>query len=279
MDQHYFLCFQTCLYNCTFSKLLKDKLLETKMSPLAFVFMVCCFLIMSTASAESTEVKEALIRFMAQLSSGNSATLRGWNSSSDPCVDTWTGVVCDSRGTSVMKIVLDRLNLSGTVDAESLCVADSLTVFSLSNNNVVGKLPEEISKCTKLSHLYLRGNYFSGALPPSLSKFHSLRRLDVSDNTFSGELPDMSEAYSLVSFLAQQNLFVGNIPDFNFANLEEFNVSNNHLTGPIPVGGVFFGASSFSGNPGLCGPPLSNSCSASAPAPAPAPAPVPSSYM
>ena len=47
--------------------------------------------------------------------------------------------------------------------------------------------------------------------------------------------------------------------------LAMFNVSHNHLTGPIPQGNQFttFPNASFDGNPGLCGSPLSRACGSS----------------
>ena len=47
--------------------------------------------------------------------------------------------------------------------------------------------------------------------------------------------------------------------------LEFFNVSENNLTGPIPQGKQFstFSNTSFDGNPGLCGTPLSKACRSS----------------
>ncbi|WVZ18547.1 hypothetical protein V8G54_007245 [Vigna mungo] len=70
----------------------------------------------------------------------------------------------------------------------------------------------------------------------------------------------MVHVSSLISFVAQNNYFTGEIPSFDFSNLEEFNVSNNNLHGPVlDVGGKFH-ADSFSGNPNLCGEPISNAC-------------------
>ncbi|KAL3835174.1 hypothetical protein ACJIZ3_009910 [Penstemon smallii] len=134
------------------------------------------------------------------------------------------------------------INLTGILDATYPCVADSLLVLSLNDNNIIGFLPEEISKCSNLTHLYLHGNSLTGTVPAALLELRNLKRLDVSQNL---------------------------IPNFSFENFQEFNVSNNKLDGEIPYSGSSFGVSSFSGNPGLCGESLSYSCTA-APAPAPA---------
>lgn len=61
-------------------------------------------------------------------------------------------------------------------------------------------------------------------------------------------------------FLAQDNQLSGQIPKFDFSNLDQFNVSNNNFSGPIPDVGGRFSNSSFSGNPELCGKPLSEEC-------------------
>ncbi|OMP10655.1 hypothetical protein COLO4_04369 [Corchorus olitorius] len=64
----------------------------------------------------------------------------------------------------------------------------------------------------------------------------------------------------LKMFLAQNNQLTGEIPEFDFDNLDQFNVSNNLFKGPIPADANRFPASCFLGNPGLCGDILQIKC-------------------
>ncbi|KAL0385048.1 UNVERIFIED_CONTAM: putative LRR receptor-like serine/threonine-protein kinase [Sesamum radiatum] len=223
------------------------------------------FLLLSMAHAETTEARNALVQFIEKLAPQRGENW-GWNTSSDPCKGGWKGVTCYSDLATIKKIVLDELNLTGTLDAASLCSTKALMVLSLNSNNVVGTLPDEISKCSHLTHVYLHGNNFSGSLPGSLSRLSNLKRVDVSDNGFSGGIPDMSRISGLLTFLADNNQLSGELIKFDFSNLEEFNVSNNNLSGPVPDLGGRFNGTSFLGNPGLCGNPLPNACPPSPPA-------------
>ncbi|KAL7115234.1 hypothetical protein ACP275_04G172000 [Erythranthe tilingii] len=225
-------------------------------------------LILSTANSETTQVRDALVQFMAKLSpsdnnnnNGQREPNFGWNATSDPCNNAWKGVFCYPNSVTIKKIMLEELNFTGTLDAASLCTAKSLAVLSLSSNGIAGVLPEELSECGRLTHIYLHGNRFSGNLPKNLSSLSKLKRLDISENGFSGDIPEgFSRISGLLTFLAQNNRLSGVIPNLDFSNLEEFNVSNNELTGPIPDGGARFNETGFLGNPGLCGKPLPNAC-------------------
>ncbi|OWM90482.1 probable inactive receptor kinase At2g26730 [Punica granatum] len=230
------------------------------------VFSVLSILLFLPAAAYAVDegTRKSLVQFMNKLAPQREPGW-GWNLSSDPCADLWKGVTCSSPSQTVKKIVLEGLELSGILDCDSLCSVKTISVLSLNDNNVSAVIPEEIAKCKRLTHLYLRSNKFSGKLPKGLSRLNNLKRLDLSGNDFTGELPDLARISGMLSFLAQDNRLEGGLPEFDFANFDEFNVSNNELVGPIPDVQGRFGVASFSGNPGLCGTPLPNVCPPAAP--------------
>ncbi|KDP20722.1 hypothetical protein JCGZ_21193 [Jatropha curcas] len=241
------------------------------------VFLILMFLLVNVfpmSNSVEENVKQALVQFMDKLSEGNDNNL-GWNVTSDPCTDGWVGVTCDSKLQTVKKIVVDEFNLTGTIDASSLCEVNSLVILSLRRNYIVGFIPDEIGNCKILTHLYISDNRISGRIPDGLLQLRNLKRLDISNNYLSDNIPTLSGISGLLSFLAQGNQLRGIIPDFSFSNLlQEFNVSNNELSGRIPDILSNFSAASFSGNAGLCGKPLSNACP-----PSPPPASSPFSYF
>ncbi|KAF8390376.1 hypothetical protein HHK36_024902 [Tetracentron sinense] len=232
-----------------------------------WVLFISLFLLLHITNSEEEDVKRSLAKFYEQLWSGNGQRdpSWGWNATSDPCTDKWKGVICDSQSISVKKIILNGLNLTGTLDASSLCTAKSLVVLRLNDNHIDGEIPEEISNCKQLTHLNVSWNQFSGNLPSNLSRLNNLKRLDISNNNFSGNLPELPRISGLISFLAQTNQLSGEIPQFDFSNLAQFNVSFNNFSGPIPDLHGNFKESSFTGNPELCGKPLPKACPPSPP--------------
>ncbi|KAK1316833.1 putative inactive receptor kinase [Acorus calamus] len=222
------------------------------------------FLLPNMSTSEEEPVKAVLIDFLHKLSIENKNIDSDllWNTSTDPCTGGWIGVYCDKRNVTVQKIVLEGLQLDGYIHLSRLCAERSITVLSLKQNNLQGGLPDDIGGCKRLTQLFLGGNRLSGPLPSSLSSLNNLKRLDVSDNMFSGPLPpDLSKISGLVTFSAQNNNLNGSIPRFDFKNFDDFNVSYNDFSGPIPEGGGGqLSYMSFVGNPGLCGEKLKNAC-------------------
>ncbi|KAL8248708.1 hypothetical protein R6Q59_005576 [Mikania micrantha] len=236
-----------------------------------FISFLYLFFLIHTAKSVDDDAIRSLASFFENLS-GNfsqSAPVSGWNRTSDPCRSNWTGIVCYDQTPIVKSIVLNSLNLSGTFNPSFICnitsLATTVAVISLQNNNLHGESFDTVANCKSLTHLYINGNKFFGSVPDSLSQLNNLKKLDISDNGFSGSLPSLTRISGLIEFTAQNNHLSGSIPNFNFLNLAQFNVSNNALSGPIPPGGDRFTATSYLGNPELCGDPLPVKCEISSP--------------
>ncbi|CAL9088709.1 unnamed protein product [Musa textilis] len=196
--------------------------------------------------------------------------LSSWSSSTPPCgpPSHWSGVIC-LHGI-VIGLRLANLGLSGTINVDALSHFKGLRSVSLNSNNLSGPLPPGLARVRTMRSLFLSHNRFDGEIPDAV--FGSMRRLKklwLDHNQFSGPIPtSIFNATKLTELRLDDNAFDGLIPSFNLSSLKSFNASNNHLTGPIPASLARFDASSFAGNPDLCGPPLS-----STPCPTPGPPP------
>ena len=90
--------------------------------------------------------------------------------------------------------------------------------IDLSNNNLTGTLPAELSDLRSLGILLLNGNNLAGEIPEDLNNVYSL---NLADNNLSGRLPS--------------ELFAGRVYSgypFRFVDLQLQN--NSGLTGPLP---------------------------------------------
>ncbi|XP_037467614.1 receptor-like protein EIX2 [Triticum dicoccoides] len=120
-----------------------------------------------------------------------------------------------------------------------------LVNLNLSSNSLTGQIPEEISLLIGFTNLNLSSNQLMGEIPNQIGDLKHLESLDLSYNLLSGAIP--SSLPSLTS-------------------LSHLNLSYNNLSGAIPSGPQLQTLDNqmyiYSGNPGLCGPPLSRNCSA-----------------
>ncbi|KAH7522752.1 hypothetical protein FEM48_Zijuj07G0171800 [Ziziphus jujuba var. spinosa] len=115
--------------------------------------------------------------------------------------------------------------------------------IDLSCNMLNGDIPSEITLLVGLVSLNLSRNNLSGQIPARIGNMRWLDFLDLSNNHLLGRIP---QGLSLIDGMGVLNL------------------SNNNLLGKIPTRNTgklqSFEASTYMGNPGLCGDPLSNKC-------------------
>ncbi|KAL9458674.1 hypothetical protein AB3S75_007527 [Citrus x aurantiifolia] len=136
-------------------------------------------------------------------------------------------------------------SISLTMKGNDIQMERILTTFAtidLSSNKFQGEISVVLGKLNSLKSLNISHNNLTGGIPSSLRNLTELESLDLSSNKLAGRIPTQLASLNYLSVL---------------------NFSNNQLEGPIPGGLQFntFGNDSYSGNSGLCGFPVSKSCS------------------
>ncbi|XP_020103227.1 receptor-like protein 12 [Ananas comosus] len=176
-------------------------------------------------------------------------------------------MVTSSAGTEVLALIsyeffsdfngaIGYLATASVIDkGQSITLEKILTGFTLidlSNNQFHGAIPEVIGNLRSLRALNMSHNAFTGGIPSGFGGLAQLESFDLSSNQLSGEIP---ESLTSLTFLASLNL------------------SYNSLVGRIPQGNQFstFTNTSFEGNVGLCGRPLSKQCNGDSSPTSPAP--------
>ncbi|KAM7465834.1 hypothetical protein LguiB_013396 [Lonicera macranthoides] len=113
-----------------------------------------------------------------------------------------------------------------------------LEFLDLRNNNFFGKIPTSFGFLHQLQLLNLHSNNFIGELPSSLKNCTTLEVLDISDNKLSGQVPAWIGTHltSLVVLTLRRNGFSGSIPlsicNLNSTQLLDFSL--NKISGIIP---------------------------------------------
>ena len=159
---------------------------------------------------------------------------------------TWSGVTCDNTSSNVIGISLSNNNLVGTLpDLSGLTALQSFAVNSdFPNANQLGGPIPALSALTGLQDFEVNGNQLTGSIP-SLAGLTSLTLFSANDNQLTGSIPDLSGLTALQTFTVNGNFFTGSIPSLSgLTALQDFEVDGppaqiGSLTGPIPsLGGL-----------------------------------------
>ncbi|KAK5838143.1 hypothetical protein PVK06_006870 [Gossypium arboreum] len=141
----------------------------------------------------------------------------------------WYGIQCTNC--RVTAILLESRGLSGKINADAFVLLSELVTLSFKNNSLSGNIMD-FSSNPKLKDIDLSKNMFDGPISRSLLSLNLLESLQLQDNHLTGP-----------------------ILGFDQTSLTSFNVSNNSITGPIPVTDTLrsFSSASYSSNgPYMC---------------------------
>ncbi|KAH9715620.1 LRRNT 2 domain-containing protein [Citrus sinensis] len=126
-----------------------------------------------------------------------------------------------------------------SVEIMLLKVPNIFTSIDFSSNNFEGPIPEEMGQFKSLYALNMSHNALTGSIPSSFGNLKQIESLDLSMNNLSGKIPSQLASLNFLSVL---------------------NLSYNNLVGKIPTSTQLqsFSPTSYEGNKGLYGPPLTN---------------------
>ncbi|WOL08372.1 hypothetical protein Cni_G17125 [Canna indica] len=203
---------------------------------LLLLFLAVSFHGLQLASSLNQEGRYLLQAKRGLVDAGNS--LSTWDDrDATPC--KWAGVSCsDSDPPSVVAVNLTGFDLEGPFPS-FLCRLPSLASLVLSINLINSSLhAASFDSCNALSHLDLSQNNLVGPLPDALAKLPNLTYLDLTGNNFSGAIPLSFGRFPHIQTLSLvSNLLDSTIPSFlgNLITLRELNLGFNPFdAGPIP---------------------------------------------
>lgn len=113
----------------------------------------------------------------------------------------------------------------------------SLVRLNISNNQIIGEIPSEITGTTTLQEFIASNNQLRGSLPSALGALVNLRVLDVANNALTGQIPTSVRDLRLAErFAVSRNALSGTIPleIGQMVNLRVLALDSNNFSGAAP---------------------------------------------
>ncbi|KAF7806226.1 putative LRR receptor-like serine/threonine-protein kinase [Senna tora] len=218
---------------------------EQDIDPWRLLFI--CFLILFSGkivAGDSLDTdREVLLQLQSYLNNqtfDDKGRYTTWNtSSSNPC--EWSGISCTTSlngGTArVAGVDLSDSKISGKI-FQNFSLLTQLTHLDLSQNTLSGEIPADLRQCRNLVYFNLSHNILSGEL--NLTGFKKLETLDLSVNRLEGDIgfnfPSICD--NLVTLNLSGNHFNGRIVECfdQCLKLQYLDLSTNNLSGDIWMG-------------------------------------------
>ncbi|KAK8706399.1 hypothetical protein V6N13_049966 [Hibiscus sabdariffa] len=122
--------------------------------------------------------------FISNLSGSVPRKIVSWKEGIDCCF--WDGVSCDNVTGNVIGLDLQNSQLYGTINSDSsLFLLSHLRWLNLAGNALcMSEIPSTISQLASLTHLILTNSDLSGSVPQEISHLSKLVSLDLSSNRY-----------------------------------------------------------------------------------------------
>ena len=128
----------------------------------------------------------ALHKFKELIANDPHKTLSSWNDSIHFC--NWHGVTCSHQHQRVWALNLQGYSLHGSI-SPYVGNLSFLKLVNLSDNNLDGDIPLEVSHLFRLQDLLPSNNSLTGRIPGNLTNCPELRVTDFTRNKLSGNIP------------------------------------------------------------------------------------------
>ncbi|KAL8228704.1 hypothetical protein R6Q57_013604 [Mikania cordata] len=166
---------------------------------------------------------------------GNISTLKQLNLSYNPFSP---GQILPEIGnlTNLEILWLSGCNLIGPIP-DSLSRLSKLLDLDLSINKLTGPVPSSLTELSNVVQIELYNNTLTGDLPAvGWLKMPALRLIDVSMNRLTGTVPEELCSLQLESLHLYENELEGKIPEIisNSSNLYELSLFGNRFSGELP---------------------------------------------
>ncbi|XP_074275050.1 uncharacterized protein LOC141599063 [Silene latifolia] len=151
------------------------------------------------------------------------------------------------RNGNLQELDLSSNKLTGTIP-QNLCVSNKLRILILLNNFLFGPIPQNLGSCLSLIRVRLSQNFLNGSIPNGLIYLPNLNLLELQNNYISSNLPEninprtakISTLYlnptKLIQLDLSNNLLTGPLPISisSFSSIQSIYLQNNRFSGPIP---------------------------------------------
>ncbi|KAL3919541.1 MAG: hypothetical protein SGILL_003704 [Bacillariaceae sp.] len=140
--------------------------------------------------------------------------------------------------TALEKLMLNDMNLRGSIPEEIFQKTTRLTQITLNNNDLTGDIPTTIGMLKDAKAFLLENNKLGGTIPQQMGLMADIRWFHISGNKVGGSIPDLiTTMKDLAQLKLGNNAITGVIPSDigNLRRLEILDLETNKLNGNIPT--------------------------------------------